>query len=201
MVIAARASARKPDAINAAEMGATCSWSGSSGAAIVSAGHAADVLGRVRVIECGRWWCCPPTTRSRTSTRCFVVTSCGAGAIDPGRRRWQPRRHRRDGRALNDELGTSKVLRRTEKSGLGRACPRAGFVWVSEGSTRPSIEMDSDLSHDPAALPALVAPHSKPSPTSGWWSVVVTSPAVQIPRLDVASQGTLVEVGQPLRRR
>lgn len=48
-----------------------------------------------------------------------------------------------------------QVMRRTEKSGLGSAY-RAGFA---EGLTQGFdilIEMDSDLQHDPAMLPALV---------------------------------------------
>jgi dolichol-phosphate mannosyltransferase len=57
---------------------------------------------------------------------------------------------------LNDDLGNITVMRRTAKSGLGSAY-RAGFRWgISEGY-EALIEMDSDLSHDPAALPAMVA--------------------------------------------
>jgi glycosyltransferase involved in cell wall biosynthesis len=54
------------------------------------------------------------------------------------------------------ELGNVSVLRRDGKSGLGSAY-RAGF---REGLAREldvMIEMDSDLSHDPAALPSLLA--------------------------------------------
>ena len=57
---------------------------------------------------------------------------------------------------LGRELGNVSVLRRAAKSGLGSAY-RAGF---REGLAREldvMIEMDSDLSHDPAALPALLA--------------------------------------------
>src|SRR4249920_1834109 len=53
-------------------------------------------------------------------------------------------------------LGNVSVLRRASKSGLGSAY-RAGF---REGLAREldvMIEMDSDLSHDPAALPSLLA--------------------------------------------
>jgi dolichol-phosphate mannosyltransferase len=54
------------------------------------------------------------------------------------------------------ELGNVSVLRRAAKSGLGSAY-RAGF---REGLARGldvMVEMDSDLSHDPAALPSLLA--------------------------------------------
>jgi dolichol-phosphate mannosyltransferase len=54
------------------------------------------------------------------------------------------------------ELGGIEVLRREGKSGLGSAY-RAGFRWGLARSAEILIEMDSDLSHDPAALPSLVA--------------------------------------------
>ncbi|HMK11781.1 MAG TPA: polyprenol monophosphomannose synthase [Acidimicrobiales bacterium] len=57
---------------------------------------------------------------------------------------------------LGRELGNVSVLRRPAKAGLGSAY-RAGF---REGIARGldvMIEMDSDLSHDPAALPSLLA--------------------------------------------
>jgi dolichol-phosphate mannosyltransferase len=49
------------------------------------------------------------------------------------------------------------VLRRSEKSGLGSAY-RAGFKWGLERGYEAFVEMDSDFSHDPAALPELLAP-------------------------------------------
>ena len=55
------------------------------------------------------------------------------------------------------ELGEVSVLRRTEKSGLGNAY-RAGFRWGLAAGYEACVEMDADFSHDPAALPALVAP-------------------------------------------
>lgn len=58
--------------------------------------------------------------------------------------------------AAGRELGNVSVLRRAAKSGLGSAY-RAGF---REGLARGldvMIEMDSDLQHDPAALPSLLA--------------------------------------------
>jgi dolichol-phosphate mannosyltransferase len=58
---------------------------------------------------------------------------------------------------VGKELGGVDVLRRREKSGLGSAY-RAGFTWGLERGWEAFVEMDSDLSHDPAALPSLVAP-------------------------------------------
>ncbi len=46
---------------------------------------------------------------------------------------------------------------RTGKSGLGSAY-RAGFAWGLERGYDAFVEIDADFSHDPAALPALVAP-------------------------------------------
>jgi len=59
-------------------------------------------------------------------------------------------------KAVGHELGGVDVLVRATKSGLGSAY-RAGFA---EGLARGYdvlVEMDSDLSHDPARLPALLA--------------------------------------------
>ena len=57
--------------------------------------------------------------------------------------------------ALGDELGRVQVMRRTEKNGLGAAY-RAGFRWGLDEGYEALVEMDSDLSHDPAALPTLL---------------------------------------------
>lgn len=53
------------------------------------------------------------------------------------------------------ELGNIDVLRRPGKSGLGPAY-RAGFAWGLERGHHVLIEMDADLSHDPAVLPQLI---------------------------------------------
>jgi dolichol-phosphate mannosyltransferase len=53
-------------------------------------------------------------------------------------------------------LGNIDVLRRPAKAGLGSAY-RAGFRWGMEQGADFLVEMDSDLSHDPASLPALLA--------------------------------------------
>jgi dolichol-phosphate mannosyltransferase len=55
------------------------------------------------------------------------------------------------------EIGGMDVVRRSAKSGLGSAY-RAGFAWGLERGWDAFVEMDSDFSHDPAALPGLVAP-------------------------------------------
>ena len=59
--------------------------------------------------------------------------------------------------ALSDELGPLEVLRRAKKSGLGSAY-REGFRIGIQRGFEALVEMDSDLSHDPAALPSLLAP-------------------------------------------
>jgi dolichol-phosphate mannosyltransferase len=49
------------------------------------------------------------------------------------------------------------LLRRSKKSGLGSAY-RAGFGWGLQRGYDAFVEIDADFSHDPAALPGLVAP-------------------------------------------
>ena len=61
---------------------------------------------------------------------------------------------------LGKELGNIEVMRRQEKSGLGSAY-RAGFRWGLDREFDACIEMDADLSHEPEALPELVAPLSE----------------------------------------
>jgi dolichol-phosphate mannosyltransferase len=58
---------------------------------------------------------------------------------------------------LGGELGNIEVLRRAAKSGLGSAY-RAGFAWGLARGWEAFVEMDADLSHEPEALPSLVAP-------------------------------------------
>jgi dolichol-phosphate mannosyltransferase len=55
------------------------------------------------------------------------------------------------------ELPDVHLLSRASKSGLGSAY-RAGFAWGLERGYDACIEIDADFSHDPAALPTLVAP-------------------------------------------
>jgi glycosyltransferase involved in cell wall biosynthesis len=59
--------------------------------------------------------------------------------------------------AVGLEVGGVDVLRRPGKAGLGSAY-RAGFAWGLERGFDAFVEMDSDLSHDPGALPDLLAP-------------------------------------------
>jgi dolichol-phosphate mannosyltransferase len=49
------------------------------------------------------------------------------------------------------------LLTRDGKSGLGSAY-RAGFAWGLERGYDAFVEIDADFSHDPAALPSLLAP-------------------------------------------
>jgi dolichol-phosphate mannosyltransferase len=58
--------------------------------------------------------------------------------------------------AARARLGGVEVLRRPEKSGLGNAY-RAGFAWGLARGFDVLVEMDADLSHDPADLPRLLA--------------------------------------------
>ena len=58
---------------------------------------------------------------------------------------------------LSKELGSIEVMRRAGKSGLGSAY-RAGFRWGLDRGFDACIEMDADLSHEPEALPSLIAP-------------------------------------------
>ncbi len=57
---------------------------------------------------------------------------------------------------LGSELGVVEVLHRAEKDGLGRAY-LAGFEHALAGGAQLLGEMDADLSHNPAHLPALLA--------------------------------------------
>lgn len=58
--------------------------------------------------------------------------------------------------ALGAELGRIHVLRRGGKGGLGAAY-RAGFARGLAEGFEVLVEMDADLSHDPGALPDLLA--------------------------------------------
>src|ERR1700733_3041425 len=59
-------------------------------------------------------------------------------------------------RRVAAELPDAHLLSRAGKSGLGSAY-RAGFAWGLERGYDACIEIDADFSHDPAALPSLVA--------------------------------------------
>lgn len=55
-----------------------------------------------------------------------------------------------------DELGAIDVVRRASKDGLGSAY-RAGFRWGIDRGFDVLVEMDADLSHQPEALPEMLA--------------------------------------------
>lgn len=57
---------------------------------------------------------------------------------------------------IGQEIGGVAVLRRAAKSGLGSAYI-AGFSRALDENFDIVVEMDADLSHDPAALPTLIA--------------------------------------------
>ena len=83
----------------------------------------------------------------------------------PRRRRQQPRRHRRPRRASRGaSSGRSTCCAGPRKIGLGDAY-RAGFTVGIERGYDVLVQIDADLSHDPAALPP--APSSSTTaPTS-----------------------------------
>jgi dolichol-phosphate mannosyltransferase len=56
---------------------------------------------------------------------------------------------------LGEELGCIEVLRRDAKGGLGPAY-RAGFARGVDQGYDVLVQMDADLSHDPAAIPSLL---------------------------------------------
>jgi len=58
--------------------------------------------------------------------------------------------------AVSCELGAIEVMRRAEKRGLGSAY-RDGMHWGLDRGYKILVEMDADLSHDPADLPRLIA--------------------------------------------
>jgi dolichol-phosphate mannosyltransferase len=65
--------------------------------------------------------------------------------------------HSRDGTGELADALADHVLHRPGKAGLGRAYT-AGFAYALERGAAYVIEMDADLSHDPADLPRLVEP-------------------------------------------
>lgn len=59
-------------------------------------------------------------------------------------------------RRTGERLGRISVLERAHKGGLGAAY-RAGFAAAIDAGAEICVQIDADLSHDPAVLPALVA--------------------------------------------
>lgn len=58
-------------------------------------------------------------------------------------------------RKVADELGTIEVMDRPGKLGLGSAY-RDGFAWALDHGAEIVVQLDADLSHDPADLAALL---------------------------------------------
>lgn len=56
---------------------------------------------------------------------------------------------------VGEQLGCVTVLRQSGKGGLGAAY-RAGFAAAIERGAEVCVQIDADLSHDPADLPALI---------------------------------------------
>src|SRR5437764_765127 len=114
------------------------------------------------------------TTASSGPPKRLLQRLRGSGCRRPGRHRQvPPRRRPRAGRpaarglvvddgspdgtadlatVMGEELGGIEVVRRKKKAGLGGAY-RAGFAWGLEHEFDVMVEMDADLSHDPADLP------------------------------------------------
>src|SRR4051794_31658269 len=59
-------------------------------------------------------------------------------------------------RGVGERLGQIDVLVRPDKDGLGNAV-RAGLTVAMERGYDIAVQMDADLSHDPAALPSIYA--------------------------------------------
>ncbi len=81
-----------------------------------------------------------------------VVPSADILVVDDG----SPDGTGRRAKELGDELGRVEVLQRSVKSGLGGAY-RAAFAWGLEHGYDHFVEIDCDFSHDPRALPTLLA--------------------------------------------
>jgi dolichol-phosphate mannosyltransferase len=81
-----------------------------------------------------------------------VVPQCHILVVDDG----SPDGTAARARAVGAELDQVTVLERSSKGGLGGAY-RTGFTWGLEHDYDHLVEIDSDFSHDPRALPTLLA--------------------------------------------
>jgi dolichol-phosphate mannosyltransferase len=81
-----------------------------------------------------------------------VVPECHILVVDDG----SPDGTAARARAVGAELDQVTVLERSSKGGLGGAY-RTGFTWGLEHDFDHVVEIDSDFSHDPRALPTLLA--------------------------------------------
>jgi len=80
-----------------------------------------------------------------------VVPKCHILVVDDG----SPDGTAARARAVGAELDEVTVLERSAKAGLGGAY-RTGFAWGLEHGYDHFVEIDSDFSHDPRALPTLL---------------------------------------------
>lgn len=88
-----------------------------------------------------------------------------------------------------EALGNIVVLRRAAKNGLGGAY-RAGFAWGLERDYDRFVEIDCDFSHDPRALPTLLAASEERDVVIGSRYVAGgTIPSWSIPRLWLSRGG------------
>jgi dolichol-phosphate mannosyltransferase len=81
-----------------------------------------------------------------------VVPQCHVLVVDDG----SPDGTAARARAVGAELDEVTVLERSAKGGLGGAY-RTGFTWGLEHDYDHFVEIDADFSHDPRALPLLLA--------------------------------------------
>jgi dolichol-phosphate mannosyltransferase len=81
-----------------------------------------------------------------------VVPTCDVLVVDDG----SPDGTASRAHAVAAELQQIEILERSIKSGLGGAY-RAGFAWGLERGYDHFVEIDCDFSHDPRALPTLLA--------------------------------------------
>jgi dolichol-phosphate mannosyltransferase len=81
-----------------------------------------------------------------------VVPDCDILVVDDA----SPDGTARMAEKIAGELGQIEVVTRAAKSGLGGAY-RTGFTWGRERGYDHFVEIDCDFSHDPRALPALLA--------------------------------------------
>jgi dolichol-phosphate mannosyltransferase len=80
-----------------------------------------------------------------------VVPQCHVLVVDDG----SPDGTAARARSVGAELDEVTVLERSAKAGLGGAY-RTGFTWGLEHGYDHVVEIDSDFSHDPRALPTLL---------------------------------------------
>ncbi len=93
-------------------------------------------------------------------------------------------------RAAGAELGSIEVMRRASKTGLGSAY-RDGMRWGIGRGYEILVEMDADLSHDPADLPRLIGAVEDGADLAVGSRYVAggTIPAWSLPRRVLSRQG------------